>query len=724
MYASSLSNHGSAELQQQSADGDGSKRESNILSINSQSIAICHSVPLSYCSQGSGCDERGGDRPIHPFDTDADIQPHVPATLHTPKQSTRPESDILASITDMYIHPLTTTDISRQSDINFQTSSQIQISVPDILSRSGSSRSQETIENWRIHVEPSSPVMHDLDYDFEKLQQEATDTAAQYARSQTGYVYDSEMSHSQKSRSTFGYQAEESQSRRETIPIILSSQLQDAFASHVPDQHFDIYADDDLDIPRPFYAYGQTRAQRQGSINSSIGGYNYSVASSPSLADSLSNPMYHQQTIGIMGGSPFGRAIPVRKGSLPSSIHSSIRDDASSRVQPTCSTSASKIRTRTPSHLSNMLNRGDKDIDSDREAGRATGHKRLPSVQMKSHFRNHSLGTHSSGHGSCSSWEDFRGYKGTQVSYATSVNIQTSYPQRMIYQERGFSIVPNQHINMSESSTAIDLKETLVVDASTQEGYRSTCEHESQYLASSPYTGEMADRFVQPVELSRLLIQPQSGDQREHRGRGYVATTSTPDHELHDSYQPSETQAAWSETCIGLGLTFATDTHQGSAQEGEISAFGTTDGSQLYQPIPVRRAPARMDVQPNSNTWDNDFRSASAVLYEQAGSNTRMTSGLTITTTAIKNAGSPDATTLTNASYRQQPIGAGTTFNDNDSGTKGQNTQHYHVQKQQTSEQGLQRLEQSQRQKLYAVHHQTAQRSRKKLVVNIVPLMN
>lgn len=553
------------------------RRESYNPSVNSPSIALCSSIPLTYSSSSEYDERHSADQPVHPFDIG-------------PSQSRFPtpgsEQDITATIADIYMHPLDLMDIQGGLEINLQSRPGSQESLHaasfrDLqrASRCGSPQSQETIENWRIHVAPSSPVIPAIEFDMQDghQQRQQPTTPTPIAGRYDGFINSKDMEG-------------ETDSRRGTIPIILSSHLQEAAAMYEDDQDYYSMAED-LHVPRPFYAYGQGRSQRQGSIQSSVGGYNYSTAaSSPSLADSLSNPMYQQQADGIMnaaGGGGYLRVFPPRKGSLPCSISSSVLDDATTPRGPQfdyqqqhpqtqsqnsflsahTALPAARTRPRAPSHLSNMVNHADK-LDGDSESSTSF-------QATRGRSRSQSQGGHSTTNRS-SSWDQLGAFKDAQAGYATLIDIPATSVSHMDYQldvrDDDDDLMFRESVKMSIKA-GMSLKEALAIDNNM---YRNSMQQQQQSqlgLPSNSFNGEIDDKMVHPLDLSPLNLQTtRSGTQQ--RSYGYPARRPSPVPVMTSStstgYVPpgsydslsiaTTTQKAWDETCVGLGLTLPTPT--------------------------------------------------------------------------------------------------------------------------------------------------------------------
>ncbi|KAF9932035.1 hypothetical protein FBU30_009099 [Linnemannia zychae] len=557
------------------------RRESHNQSINSPSIALCSSIPLTYSRSCSEYDDRlSTERPLHPFDT----------TPCQPRFSTpRSDQDATTTMADIYIHPLDLMDIKGGLEINLQSQpgsqENLQASFRNLrqVTRSGSPHSQETIENWRIHVAPSSPVIPDYDFDMQNLGQRKnsltpTPTAPEYNEYNLGDLDN-----------------EESGSRRGTIPIILSSHLQEAAALYQNEQDYYSIADD-LHVPRPFYAYGHGRTQRQGSIQSSIGGCNYSTAaSSPSLADSLSNPMYHQQTSSSLNPSGYPRTFPPRKGSLPCSIISSTLEDiitprgsqfayqqslAQNQIVPltTHNGPSSRMRPRAPSHLSNMVSHAD-GLASDSELDCSDGVISLD--KKRGHSRSQSQGSYSLRHRN-TSWNQVELFKDTSGGNTVLSHVPITKPSYMNYQNNS----DDDHDNIRMSIKAsLSLKEALMIDGHWSRN--SMQPQEAEHIAASIYNGEIDDKMLHPLDLSPLL-QTQSRTQQNNdypNQSSIVPDFSASERGSHNFASPSVVQQAWDETCIGLGLTMATTTHY---HDPQYNYLNSNDDIHLQRPIPIR----------------------------------------------------------------------------------------------------------------------------------------
>lgn len=587
-------NQAMVDVRQSIHGPESARRESHNPSVNSLSIALCSSIPLTTYSTCSEYDDRHStDRPVHPFDI-SPSQPRFP----TPGS----EQDIIGAIADIYMHPLDLMDIQGGLKINLQSrpGSQESLHAASLknlqrVSQCGSPHSQETIENWRIHVAPSSPVIPEIDFDMQHVHQrrQSTTPTPTVGRYDLYNLKDMEG---------------ETDSRRGTIPIILSSHLQEAAAMYQDDQDYYNTADD-LHVPRPFYAYGQGRSQRQGSIQSSVGGYNYSTASSPSLADSLSNPMYQQQANAIMnatGGYP--HAFPPRKGSLPCSISSSVLEDATTPRGPqfvyqqpqsqsqnsflSAHTAPPAVRTRprAPSHLSNMVSRADELVDAGSETAQTGGS--APFQAKRGHVRSQSQGSRSIANMG-SSWDQLGASKEAQAGYAPLIDIPATSVSHMDCQVPNYDddddFLLRESVRMSIKA-GMSLMEALAIDNVMYRNSMQPQQHQRQL--SSSFKGEINDKMVHPLDLSPLLLQTRSVTQQNYdyptrpspapamssSMLGYVPTRSYA--------SPSTAQQAWDETCVGLGLTLATPSHY---QEPPHAPSVLTEESELpRRPIPRR----------------------------------------------------------------------------------------------------------------------------------------
>ncbi|KAF9986438.1 hypothetical protein BGZ65_007570 [Modicella reniformis] len=601
IYASSRYNRTTPDLQQLPIDDNTSRREPNNLSMDALSNARRPSIPLTFQSCSEYDNSSNTDRPVHPFDN---IVPDHSTTLQTLHQSAVAKQPSKPSLRDLYIHPLDALDSDVAMFNNFpqQQSQQEQQSrcvynnnTTMGLSRSGSSKSQETIENWRIHVEPRAPAFHALDYEMGNLprQKEFMD----------------------EGHDEFG----DSVSRRGTIPIILSSHIEEAAVYQEVQEQDLCFSADDLHLPRPFYAYGQTRTQRQGSVNSSIGGYNYSIASSPSLADSLSNPMYQQQSLGITSpNSAFPYPFPPRKCSLPSSIHSSVRDETISSVPSylhnqitqsshipspnlnVYSIAAARTKIRTPSHLSNMVVH-----DEDIHIINANEHQRSESIRKKTHQRSQSQGTRSSGRISPSPWDQLGHFNEVQASYASMIDIPPVSRIETQTQSGGGDLSLGPHaemVRMNNPQGPLEMKDP-------------------KHKQTNLYTGTIPQDTS--LDLSTLL----SDNLRDYSPpppSSNLNYTGSHSRRLDDE---AEAEATWNEIFVGLGLTISSDPNQGQ-QNRSIS----DNPSNHCVPSSLNHS------HHNINRKDNEVQATRPNTFK------RLTSGMTTVTMATELS---DATTLT-----------------------------------------------------------------------------
>ncbi|KAF9156282.1 hypothetical protein BG015_006326 [Linnemannia schmuckeri] len=764
------------------------RRESHNPSVNSPSIALCSSIPLTYSSCSEYDDRHSTDRPVHPFD----IGPSQ-SRFPTPGSA----QDMTVAIGDIYMHPLDLMDIQGGLEINFQSRPGSQESLHaasfrDLqrASRCGSSHSQETIENWRIHVAPSSPVIPEIDFGMQDghQQRRQSTTPTSTAERYDGYNNSKDMEG-------------EPDSRRGTIPIILSSHLQEAAAMFQDDQD-DYDMTDDLHVPRPFYAYGQGRSQRQGSIQSSVGGYNYSTAaSSPSLADSLSNPMYQQQANEILNatGGGYPRAFPPRKGSLPCSISSSLLEDATTPRGPQfvyqqqqhqtqsqnsflsahSALPAARTRPKAPSHLSNMVSRAD---------GLVGDFESSSSFQAnRGHVRSQSQGSRSTTNRG-SSWDQLGALKGAQAGYATLIDIPVTSVSHMDYQfnDDDDDFMLRESVRMSIKA-GMSLKEALAIDNLM---YRNSMLQPQQQqqpqhgLPSSSFSGEIDDKMVHPLDLSPLILQTaRSGTQQQSYDypiqqsspvtvmssstvAGYVPPRS------HDS-PSTAAQQAWDETCIGLGLTMTTPTPASTRYQESHHAHAhqapTSENCSLpRRPIPFRYhqqldrsgdsfvSPPQQYQQQPLRRPEMTTKSVSGLTTHTLQSDATLNSGSYSYATSATSSTSVDMS-FTNHHYSSYashyPMSSSATQNNKQHATNDydQDTTHtyphHHRHYQQHPQQQQQQPQQSQldRQYSYSQHHvggdqeplffrggynnppvqrQSSQRNKKNLVVNISPNHN
>ncbi|KAG0044839.1 hypothetical protein BGZ83_009896 [Gryganskiella cystojenkinii] len=468
----------------------------------------------------------------------------------------------------------------------------------DQLARCGSTNSQETIENWRIHVAPSSPpTVPAIEYDLEDHDQldcvdEDEDCDNDFSLGGDNYV------------------------RKGIIPIILSRDLQQSNLVVDTNQSDQLFFDmADLHFPRPLYAFGQTRTQRQGSVNSSIGGYNYSTAaSSPSLADSLSNPMYQQQSLGSIAMGNLHNSknsdtatgsrppFPPRKTSLPSSICSSLKDDSTTirgghyylGSSPTPVNRGT--RTRNPSNLSNVV-----DFIQDR----TLQEQQHEQQRSRSHARSQSQGAGSGSvgplHQNVSSWEHLEMCQATnaQAGYATMIDLPRTPVSRMAIESQRdestdstFKLVSSGP-NMRKRP-ALSLKEALTNDNqhvghnnNNNNSISSATPKVPDYAYSNKYEGEITDSLVHPLDLTPLLLQPIIGGDAGQRGSfSYWDPSSiNPNYETNGIPIASSSWNDGSNKGIGLGLSFGSTPAQADVQS-------------LQRPIAVRpQAPAPQWVE-------------------------------------------------------------------------------------------------------------------------------
>ncbi|KAF9110493.1 hypothetical protein BGX27_006288 [Mortierella sp. AM989] len=685
MYASSLSNQATGGRHQLTGD------EASIWkSYPAKSSPMALSpIPPSHSNNSGYVDSINSDTPIHPFDTAAHCYPSATIqTLHyleTASKNTFVQSRGTAKENNRQLS--LTNDRDNFAD-GFYFSS---------LSRRESSNSQETIENWRIRVEPSSPNISELTYDTHE--QTAEDTTEYNYEFNADGILD---------------QYDDSVSRRGTIPIILSSHILEATSSYQENQD-NCFSADDLHLPRPSYACGQTRTQRQGSVNSSIGGYNYSAASSPSLADSLSNPMYQQQFFGVMNGSNCPRPFLPRKSSLPISIQSPGRDESISRAahfqyqlsQPhisqhlACPVFPVKTRTRSPSHLSNMVIhsgiRSSYDSEEDGNVNRSSlaDRERPLSTQKKTYLRSQSFGARSSGRQSVSSWNQSGYFKDAQIGYASLTNLPPSSVSHIYYQGQDIEPACSPYAKANTGSK-MSPKEVSAIESPMQ-GSSSSFGKELQYVPVRHYAGEIDGQFVHPLDLSPLRFQPQQRSQPASHDHIYFSSTMHYDTDTNS--QHAEAQAAWTETCVGLGLTFNSNLYDKNNGES-ISSREITEEYPLQRPTSVKHHSSNYGESVDNNSDINSYQ------WSNPSGQSEVTTSKTATTEL-------SIETLTNP-YQA----AMTTDADND---YENDMLRYH--KQHLNAAILnQRLSQTNRQELSTVQRQASQRNKKNLVVNIVPL--
>ncbi|KAG0015610.1 hypothetical protein BGZ80_009753 [Entomortierella chlamydospora] len=647
MYASSLSNQATTEFQQLLIDRKCSEHESN-LPLESYPMTLLSPTPPApptYSSRSSYFDRSVDDRPVHPFDTIAHC--HQPAT-------SQGELDI----------SLSKAHESRLDGFYFSS-----------LSRSESSNSQETIENWRIRVEPSSPGIPELDMERQKSTTGISTKTTQGMLSEYDYEFSGDGDLDQY----------DSISRRGTIPIILSNHLQEASSTY-PENQDNNFSVNDLHLPRPSYAYGQTRSQRQGSVNSSVGGNNYSVASSPSLADSLSNPMYQQQSYGIANGPNY----PPRKRSLPLSVQSFVKEYQPSQSQMpqhlACPTFSTRTRTKSPSHLSNMVNHSE--IRSSCDFGKEDDERENPlTIQKKTRFRSQSFGAQSNGCQSGSSWD--------QTGYASLVDLPPSSEPHMYHQDQVDDPIFKSRTKINASSK-MSLKEVLAIDNRIQ-GYSSSFDRRAQGLPAPHYTGEIDDQLVHPLDLAPLLRQPQLGSQQGYHDHGY--NPSIMNHRNNSYTHQDGMQTTWTETCVGLGLTLNPNPYiqQNEPHHDSPFSMGTAEEQYVLQrPEPVKY-PMNQNGSDISNSGINCYHWNNPVNCPEL--TMRLTTATDLSNETLTN---PYQTMTTNVCndyenemlrYNKQQLNATITN---------------------------QRLSQTKYQE--PIQRQSSQRNKKNLVVNIVPL--
>ncbi|KAG0252209.1 hypothetical protein BG011_007133 [Mortierella polycephala] len=451
-------------------------------------------------------------------------------------------------------------------------------------SQCGSSHSQEAIENWRLHVAPNSPTLLALGHD------ENEGPNHYHCSDDTGYQYGDGGCNN----------------RRGTIPIILSSQFPEAaFNSSAEDQSL-YFSVDDLHIPRPAYAYGHTRTHRQGSVNSSIGGYNYSTAaSSPSLADSLSNPMYQQQSDGLMSASsgPAPRIFPPRKCSLPSSINSSVLGDMPfhhhhQQPQPHPlhhlgnPAMSSKSRTRIPSHLSNMMNH---DLEPEPVNGPQKTTQGMTLSQVKSsHRRSQSQGVAQPkvNHNS-PTWSSFGPPYDAHTGYTTMIDIPTTSTSHFSYNSSD-----RDPFTPPTTRAGISLKEVLAIDNAMHEKMNPYGqEARPNYAVMQGFNGNVDDSLVHPLDLSplmRMQMQPDISQKSSCQNRGSPSIV-IPSSETF-TYQetpPSNQHQDWDETCVGLGLTFGPTRPQRSPLRSNATSATFVDHTPQEQHLFMTSASTR-----------------------------------------------------------------------------------------------------------------------------------
>ncbi|KFH73173.1 hypothetical protein MVEG_00394 [Podila verticillata NRRL 6337] len=726
MYATSYSNP-SGSQEQLVHDGQLLNKKASIDS-QSPSIALCSSIPLTY-STGSEIDDRlSSDQPIHPFDATPTSQPQETLIPRTHSSELRlQETD--SNMERIYIHPMDIMSLNGGLEINL-TPQQESHHSRDRSSKCGSSHSQETIENWRIHVAPSSPTIPAIDHDMED---DLCATPTPIPRKNGPHAL--QLTPTDKNGYLFAKDSyEHNNNRQGSIPIILSAQLQHQAEQYLDDD--DLYfSAADLHIPRPSYAYGQSRTQRQGSVNSSIGGYNYSTAaSSPSLADSLSNPMYHQQSLAMnvsMGPRPF----PLRKGSLPSSINSSLIDDGLSRGGPqqhyfqtglqqsnsmhqphsqhaNFPAIPTRMRPRTPSHLSNMVNGNNMSDHTVKNSAQNTS----PQEKPRSHYRSHSHHIRSSSsHNTDSQWGSFGELKEAQTGFTTTVDIPPTSMSHIDYQSHENDAVVRSSVGKANMS----LQEALAID---EQQFRATGSYENtnQYRASrGPYRGpNVPDHLVHPLDLSPLLSHSQGGRlDYNYQNQHYMQSL-----QQQHAVVTSEAQT-WSDACVGLGLIMNNNSqfqlqHQHMSQSNTQYCDPTPSEQGYFQqpiPIPLQREHIQSDTPSNDYDYPMTYfpppsSSYPEHHYHRPDMVSRMTS---------------NATTLTHHSDRTHAssYSEATSVTTTNPPASHSRTIDYDKRHQVYIQGGEPRrsTSQSTHQGSNALHRQPSQRNKKNLVVAIVP---
>ncbi|CAO3574866.1 unnamed protein product [Mortierella alpina] len=562
IYTTSLFNRSkSALLQPGHSPVQGVKMGCNSSELSLRSSALCSSMQLTHGSNPQNDERNILSRPVHPFDIDnpspisGRILPFSPALLEENLGSGIDNTSIQQSDIINFSHGFRGDFFSQVRQEGAQKQNPY-VTAQTRSSRRGSSHSQDIIENWRIHVAPSSPTIPEL---YDDAHDSVPDRASTPMGIQTGHSYrdiGEDISH----HSNNGYT-----DRRGTIPIILSSHLQDArAASCVEEQYF--FSAEDLEAPRPPYACGQTRTQRQGSVNSSVGGYNYSTAaSSPSLADSLSNPMYQQQSFGIMNSSAMLQPRPLapRKGSLPTSLYSRPIMDGfcltSSDAQPPSrqlpfagppQATPSRTRSIIPSQLSNVIAHSGNTAGYGRNVNDihtpvAGEQAHVPSPFQRGHNRSQSQGACSS----VASW-DQGGIEGAKPGYTTLMDLPAITPSHIGYynaQDDAIASLP-----ALRSSGIMGLRDhTTSKDGSADYSREAFGQWPSRgegqlYSSRELYRTDISDAMVHPLDLSPLVLQTHSRSQPELNRSSAIASSGS------GLWQ----DRAWDETCVGLGLTF------------------------------------------------------------------------------------------------------------------------------------------------------------------------
>ncbi|KAG0370940.1 hypothetical protein BGZ54_002439 [Gamsiella multidivaricata] len=701
VYASPVRDQEFEAIRELQVDGDVHRREYNNFSTNAPSIALCSSTPLSHSSCSDYDDTC--DRPIHPFDTG----PHFRTTdeLQAINRSAVSLGYSVGGILDMYIDPVDSIEARSRNGNHPSPAFQSQETLSAHHCHSGGlsrSQSQVTIEKWRIHVVPSPPAIPDLVVYTPKLEEDEEQGECRL-EDYGDYTGDS-----------CDPMPDDSISRRGTIPIILSSHIQQAEAAVDYQQDEELYySADDFRITPPPNVFGQTRSQRQGSLNSTIGGY-YSIASSPSLADSLSNPMYSEQSYEILSGSSYQGPSSARKGSLPTSIQGSSKEEAASKraQQANLPTSQlytlqnvafpapmTRVRARSPSHLSNLVSHGFEEGDTD--GSNVAEDKASPSCLKKAHSRRHSQGAQSSGHDSDSSWDWHRAFNGPQSGCGAFANRPSTPSSSVEYQS------PEEHVNVDfriSATPATDLKGVLAIDDPMQVNKRLWGE-EPTYPSARLSDDEIVDQRVHPLDLSPLLPHSQSKDRHEYRGQTIEGTPPIFAHTTQDQNATFEEQVAWTETCIGLGLTLGPN-----ADMDQTTSALTKESSTPLRPIPDKQPSNHATSYFRSNNIQDDLHEQPDTAISMAfGSTTTMTMTTMTTTTTTTTITGPTEAVQTNPC--RQLIGCDNHDSCEKDTTRCRQRQHAAVPTQRLS-----------LQEFNGIQRQPSQRNKKNLVVNIASL--
>ncbi|KAF9428877.1 hypothetical protein BGZ94_000656, partial [Podila epigama] len=614
MYATSYSNSGNSQENAAPLQDEPCGKKTSLESFPA-SIALCSSITLSFPTSSEVGELLNSDQPIHPFD----FAPEQRLPRHSPPLQQTVDGQ--KSNEHLMVH-----NEGQENSLKSQQQGTYHLNNSNSdLNRCGSVNSQETIEKWRIHVAPSSPTNSNIDHASEH---ESCETPTPYMQQNSGQLTPTERQghlFAPHGRSSFELRRDSSDSRRGTIPIILSAQLQQQAAQFLDNDDNDLFfSAADLHIPRPAYAYGQSRTQRQGSVNSSVGGYNYSTAaSSPSLADSLSNPMYQQQSVAMSG--PMGdRPIPLRKGSLPS-LNSSSRlgETPSSKGQPShpfqslhyhhhhhqqhypqhtnYPSTPTKMQPRTPSHLSNMVSMHNMDQQQSSPPQVSVSLTSNPDHKPSTHYRSLSHGFQASGreqrheddNSHSTQWGSFGAFKEVQSGYTTMIDIPLTSMSHIGYETReesNHTVVRSGTVKSSNMS----LQEALAFDVQSFQA-TGVYENTNQYRASrGPYRGpDMPDHLVHPLDLSPLMNHVQGGVGKPYHDNSFQDYNSTTD----------EAQQAWDEARVGLGL-FMNDPQHQQHQPSQLSHFSSNETfCQRPTPIPL---PTLQGVSHAHN--DNDYQ--------------------------------------------------------------------------------------------------------------------